>query len=104
METVVGPAELLDDPDEVVARHERERRLRVVLPAAQRLLRRRHARGLDPDARLPGLERRELPGHCGERLRLARSVNTISVVSMSVSWARVFTASANTVRSKTATV
>lgn len=48
----VAVADLLDDADEVVAGHERERRLVVVLPQAHLLLGERDTRRLDPHDRL----------------------------------------------------
>jgi hypothetical protein len=47
-------ADALDDPDEVVARDERERRLVVVLAPPHLLLGEGHPRGLDPDEGLAG--------------------------------------------------
>ena len=57
----------LDDPDEVVAGHERERRLVVVLAAPHLLLGERDAGGLDPDERLarPGRRAARASGPAG---------------------------------------
>lgn len=55
-----GAAELLDEAHQVVAGHERERGLLVVLPPPHRLLGERHPGDLDAYAGLGGRERPEL--------------------------------------------
>ena len=61
----------LVNADQVVAGHERELRLVVVLPAAHLLLGERDARGLDAHDRLPRAGLAQLAGSQPERLRLA---------------------------------